>query len=279
MFFIPERLETDYKARVTTYLIAEAILVVCFSLPCIILFKSKPSKPPSHSQSQLKIPPFKQCIKMLFSNKSFLLLFLVCSLIVGYFNLMGTIINKYYAKYSITNTETSIFGGLGNVLGLVSAVIVSIVIDKYKRYKVVFLLLILVGFVSQVVITIASEVFFEKAFIVLLVCWPIIAVCALPVYSIGMDYVIELTYPVGELISGGFVMSGAQVVGIGTTFLSNYFSDTLEIRYLTNLLCCFMFLISFITLLFLKEELLRNDKDKEYNPLEQNLNTILGNRL
>lgn len=274
VFFVPDDLDKEYKSHVSAYLLAEAILVVCFSLPCILLLKSKPSKPPSISQSQLKIPPFMECMKMLIYNRAFILLFTVCSLIVGYFNFMGTIINKYYALYSITNTQTSIFGGLGNILGLVSAIIVSIIIDKYKKYKKVFLILIFLGFLSQVVLTFASELWSDNSFVVLVICFPIIAICSLPVYSTGMDYVIELTYPVGELISGGFVMTGAQLVGIAMTFLSNYFTDVLEIRYLPNVLCCGMFLLSFITLLFLKEELIRNNKDKEYNPLEQNLNTM-----
>lgn len=245
------------------YLIAEAIIVVLFSLPAIILFKSKPKYAPSVSQNNMVIPDFKTSLKMLVSNRNFMCLFFAFSIIVGYFNLMGTILNQFLAAYKITTTQTSIVGGVGNFLGILGCIFSSILIDKEKNYKRVFLILLSVGLVSQVILTIAAEFVPDSySFYLWLICWSLLLLAAVPCYAIGMDYVCEITYPIGEIVSGGFIMAGSQLVGIGQTYLSNFFLDNLKMRYLINVMIFCFFILALFSLIALNEELLRNQEEK-----------------
>ena len=51
-----------------------------------------------------------------------------------------------------------------------------------------------------------------------------------------MNYACEITYPVGESINGGIMMSVSQISGIGGTFLCDYFiSNYPEKKWITNL--------------------------------------------
>lgn len=77
-----------------------------------------------------------------------------------------------------------------------------------------------------------------------------------------MDYVIELTYPVGESISEGIIMTGNQLFGVVGTLICDFFMEYVkEIRYLPHLFFICLLLISFICVLLIKEELNRHIKD------------------
>ena len=91
-----------------------------------------------------------------------------------------------------------------------------------------------------------------------------------------MDYVIELTYPVGESISEGIIMTGNQLFGVVGTLICDFFMEYVkEIRYLPHLFFICLLLISFICVLLIKEELNRHIKDttpSENDPEEEQHN-------
>ena len=103
--------------------------------------KSKPKHPPSNSQYQKVIPTFKESLKLLFTNKSYICFLFCTSGIVGYYNMYGTIFGEVIDKYSITNNQISFISSMGNIGGVASALIFSIVIDRIKTYKKVFICL------------------------------------------------------------------------------------------------------------------------------------------
>ena len=84
------------------------------------------------------------------------------------------------------------------------------------------------------------------------------------IHTNGMDYVCELTYPVGESQSGGIIMSMNQIFGIGLTYLGQFFIDDIkEYKFITNILVCTALIISLITLWFIQDKLLRHEKEHE----------------
>ena len=54
----------------------------------------------------------------------------------------------------------------------------------------------------------------EKNFILVLIVWSFTSIAILPIYTCSMDFVCEITYPVGETISGGILMTATQISGI-----------------------------------------------------------------
>ena len=76
-------------------------------------------------------------------------------------------------------------------------------------------ILIIFGIICMTFITISLEIFsvtyavyFCFAFYTLTISF------TTPIYTTSMDYVIELTYPVGESISEGLIMTGNQLFGV-----------------------------------------------------------------
>jgi hypothetical protein len=134
---------------------------------------------------------------------------------MGYFNIYGTIVNDYFSKYKgIDQTKTSIVGGTSNILAIVSCLVSSIIIDKFKNYRKIFFIFNAVGIVSHLCLTLGLELFEDYAFYVCIVSWTICSCSILPIYTCSMDFVCEITYPVGESIAGGVIMSFNQISGI-----------------------------------------------------------------
>jgi Na+/melibiose symporter-like transporter len=142
--------------------------------------------------------------------------------IIGYFNLYGTIVNEYFSRYGLDDDETNYVGVIANFSGIVGCLIISAFLDKYKVYKKPFLILSCFGLICHVTMTILLELSDSNAFIILTVLWTFCSISVLPIFTISMDFVIELTYPVGESISGGVIMTCTQISGIiSVLFLFN----------------------------------------------------------
>ena len=108
----------------------------------------------------------------------------------------------------------SLIGGFANILALVGILIISALIDKYKKYKISFIILNTIGIISHIGMTFALEYIHNNLPIYIAILWSICSIAILPIYTCSMDFVCELTYPVGESISGGFIMTCTQISGI-----------------------------------------------------------------
>ena len=81
-----------------------------------------------------------------------------------------------------------------------------------------------------------------------------------PFYTIGMNYACEITYPVGESINGGIMMTMSQLAGIGGTFLCDYFISNYENKgWISNVILLGFFVISLIFILLFDEKLDRKE--------------------
>ena len=99
-----EKDKEKYKDQVFNYLLSEFILSSIFCFPSFFIVKDRPVIPPSPSQSQetrLSNPiPNKlsilQSLKILFTNIRFIYLLMSTFFVVGYYNIIGTIINSLF---------------------------------------------------------------------------------------------------------------------------------------------------------------------------------------
>lgn len=270
-FFIDnEAFGQQYKDEFYDYVFWEFILVLFLCLPTFFLMYSKPKKPVSNSQLNYKSLPLLESLKLLFKNSSFNYLLGCSTCIIGFVNIYGTILNPYMATYGISDDDASYTAAAANGFGIVAALVVSTILDKWKKFRLTMLILNLAGIITLILITILLEVVAEEQlFIVIIILFSLLICCAVPIFSTGMDYVCELTYPVGESISGGLIMCCNQISGIVGILISNAFIEFVpDHRYLTNLLAIVLFVISIVCVWMIKEKLLRNEKEKE-NEIEK----------
>ena len=262
----------DYKNDFEKYLKYEFLLILIFCFPSLVFFKNKPKIPPSPSQeikNKEKINEsenIKENLKTLFTNIQFIYLLIPTFFIVGYYCIYGTIINSYFKLYDISDSQSSIIYSVSCIIGMISSIIFSILLDKYKRFKLFMLFLGIFGFIFQFFLTIFLEIFYnsnKNTFYIAFIFYSLVNLMVVPFYTIGMNYACEITYPIGESLTGGIMMSMSQFSGIGGTFLCDWMINNLKKKYLTNLLLLGFFFISIIFILLFKEKLKRQEIDDE----------------
>ena len=286
LLFIDENEENtdEYKSQVFYYLFSEFILSFVFCVPSFFIVKNKPDIPPSPSQAeepkgslennnQSQSPSLFESIKMLFTNKRFIYLLISTFFVIGYYNIIGTIINPLFELYSISGNDSSIIFFVSNILGMISSVIISKIVDKNNKFKLSMIILCVLGTFFQILLTIFLEIFKpddkDKAenskteFVIALIIYSLVNMVVIPFYTIGMNYACEITYPVGESINGGIMMSVSQISGIAGTFLCDYFiSDYPEKKWISNLTMSLFFGIACIFVFLFDDKLDRHEIDK-----------------
>ena len=120
------------------------------------------------------------------------------------------------------------------------------------------------GLIVMIILTIFLEFIKHNVFAMCIVLFCFIIGFITPIYTTGMDYVAEMTYPVGESISGGLIMCFNQIFGIIGILIADAFIEKVgNKKYLTNVMSIIIFGVSLICVFFIEERLLRNEKENE----------------
>ena len=242
-----------FKNGFEKYLLVEAFISTLCGGLFIALMKNKPKHPPSISQ-EVKSLPFRQGLRRLKSEKNFILLCISLACVVGYLNIVATIFNAYMAMYKITDNQASYISAIANILGIINAVLIGAIIDKYKKYKLLIIICNIISLSCYVITTVLIETIKTKyLYLIAGFGYTLIIMFAVPIYTSGMDFVCELTFGVGESTSEGVIMLSNQAVGIVGIFITDLLRTNLKrYKYWTNVFGILLFLISLIFLYFVK---------------------------
>lgn len=267
--FIDENVnEKKFKDQVFNYLLSEFILIIVFNLPTFFLIKDRPDIPPSPSQNEdnIKRPGFLESLKLLFTNKRFVYLFLAYLFVVGYFDIMATIINSLLDLYTITGKQSSVIYAVSSIAGMIASLVISYLLDKYKKFKLFMIILSITGTIFQALFTLLLELIESKglnAYVIGLVVYSLISMVVVTFFTIGMNYACEITYPVGESINGSVMASMPQIASIGGTFLCDHFiSHVKDKKWISNVILLAFLGCSCIFVFLLDEKLDRQEMEK-----------------
>jgi hypothetical protein len=93
--------------------------------------------------------------------------------------------------------------------------------------------------------------------------YTLVTAVLIPFYTIGMNYACEITYPVGESINGGIMMSMSQISGIVGTFgCDALMIDYKEKKWASNILLLCFFAVASVFVFLFDERLARNEVDQ-----------------
>ena len=275
MFIIDSKIDPKvepqkYKDQFYDYIFWEFIINIVFCLPTFFIIRNKPLIPPSPSQKEQEPIPLKESVKLLFANKKFIYLLISTFFVVGYYTVYGTILNSYLYLYDISDTQASIIYGVASGIGIVASIGISALLDKYKKFKLFMVIFVILGMSFQALFTALLELSLHYSWMnkyaIGLVMYTLVNVIVISFYTIGMNYSCEITYPVGESINGGFMMTMSQISGIAGTFgcdaLINNYPDK---KYATNVVLLGFFVIACVFVFLLDEKLARNEVDSKEN--------------
>jgi MFS family permease len=147
-------------------------------------------------------------LKEALHNKNFLFLMAIFFVGLGAFNAVTTWIENIVAPRGFSSTQAGIIGGLMIVGGIVGAVILPTLSDRYHKRKP-FIVMALAGAVVGL-----AGVTYATSYTLLLVAAFALGFFLLSSGPIGFTYGAEVTYPTPEGTSNGLLLMMGQISGI-----------------------------------------------------------------
>jgi len=233
----------SFEAMLLIYGLYGLIIGIVF----VILARDNPPTP-----SSIKVlkedDKVKGGLKLLFSNKQFLILMIVFFVGLGAFNMVTTYIELIVAPRGLTSIEAGNLGGILLLGGIIGAQVLSILADKLRKR----VLLIKIS----LAITVAS--FFLLSFAntttMLNVSGFLLGFGLLSVGPVLIEHAVDITAPVPEASSNGLLMVIGSISGIifivAFEKLTTPSGDYLPALIVLSILSLVAFLLSF----FLSDE-------------------------
>jgi MFS family permease len=183
----------------------------------IIFVKDKPALPPNPIAAEKKVS-MTVGLKALFKNRDFIFLLGLFLIGVGAFNAILTKIDTLFKDRPLDidpALAAGIVGGLMVIGGLLGAVILSALSDKYHKRKI-FLVM-----AAGMAVPLSLFLEYFSSIVLLGVCGFVFGFFLISAMPVGLTYAVEKTHPVPEATSNGILMLGGQISGLPIVFLFN----------------------------------------------------------
>ncbi len=223
------------------------ILSVVAAVVFFILAKERPLTPPCYDYQEERALAV-DGLKLIFRKRDFNWLMFIFFIGLGVFNAVTTWIENIVSPRGFTAEQAGIAGGLMIVGGIFGALIIPILSDHYKR-RIPFIIIALSGATLGL-----AGITFATSSWVLFTSGAAFGFFLLSSGPIGFQYGAEVTYPVSEGTSNGFLLLMGQISGIALIFGMDSFKSpvTGSMTRPLILMIGFMFL-SFLSSLWLRE--------------------------
>jgi len=227
------------------------ILALISSFLFIIFAKNKPPTPPSTNLTTERVFMF-EGLRMLFSNRNFMILAVIFFLSMGVFNMIMTYIELIVIPRGYDSVFAGILGMLLILGGITGTIIMALLSDILNKRKNIIIISLFIATISLLVFSFTSDE------ILLLTSGFFFGFGLMGAGPLALEYAVDATKPVPETSSNGILMMVGSLGGIvmiisleNVKFSGDYF-PALIIQ--TVLLA-----ISFILAFFVKEFKVRGD--------------------
>jgi MFS family permease len=223
------------------------ILSAFFALVFFVLAKDNPPTPPCSPEQEKRSLVF-DGLKQALSQRQFILLMIIFFIGLGVFNAVTTWIENIVGPRGFSITQAGMTGGLMIVGGIVGALVIPALSDRYRR-RVPFILLSLAGATIGL-----AGVTFATVYWLLLTSAFAMGFFLLSAGPIGFQYGAEVANPAPEGTTNGLLLLMGQISGIAFIIGMDSFKSpaTGSMTIPLVVLCCLM-VLSLVMSGFLKE--------------------------
>jgi MFS family permease len=194
------------------------IISIITTVSFLVLIKERPLTAPcrpDQEERSLVYDGFKQTLR----TKDFILLMVIFFIGLGVFNAVTTWIEDILRPRGFSATQAGITGGLMIVGGIIGALFIPILSDRYKR-RTPFIILALIGATLGL-----AGITFATSYWLLLTSGMVLGFFLLSSGPIGFQYGAEITFPASEGTSNGMLLLMGQVSGIAFIFAMDSFKS------------------------------------------------------
>ena len=202
-----KNLEEDMKLL---FLVQFIMNLIAFLLT-VLFFQEKPTTPPSSIIRDKSKESFTKKLKLLISNKYFMIVANAYSLYYGLYCAVSVIVSSLVSiKYQ--NGYSSLIGWMGffyNIAACITSILLAIWLDRYKKFQVGAILLTIGSLVIWTTFVIVLN--YIRSFVPVFILFVLYGFVGVSYFAIGVEQVAEMTYPVPEEISSGFLLTLANL--------------------------------------------------------------------
>jgi len=196
-------------------------------------------------------------MKLLFRNRDFLWLMVIFFVGLGVFNSVTTWIENILSPRGFSAEQAGITGGLMIVGGIIGALVMPLLSDHYKK-RIPFIIIALAGATAGL-----TGITYATNYALLLFSAAAFGFFLLSSGPIGFQYGAEVTFPVSEGTSNGFLLLMGQISGIAFIFGMDSFKSSATWSMTVPLfVMIILMLISFIFSTRLRESALLSGPGK-----------------
>jgi cyanate permease len=195
------------QSSIESMLLSYGITAVIAALAFLVLARERPATPPGPPEQEERSLVF-DGLKQTVRKRDFILLMIVFFVGLGAFNAVTTWIEEIVKPRGFTPEQAGMTGGLMVLAGVVGAVVMPLLSDRYRK-RVPFLVLALVGTIAGLV-----GLTFATTYPLMLVSAFVLGFSLLSAGPIGFQYGAEIAYPAPEGTSNGLLLLMGQISGI-----------------------------------------------------------------
>ncbi|MCE5345921.1 MAG: MFS transporter [Bacteroidales bacterium] len=194
------------------------ISVISAVIFLVFIKEGPPTAPclPDQEERSLVFDGFRQTLR----TKDFDWLMIIFFIGLGVFNSVTTWIEDIMRPRGFSATQAGITGGLMIIGGIVGALIIPLLSDRYKK-RTPFIVIALAGATIGL-----TGITFATSYWLLLTSGMILGFFLLSAGPIGFQYGAEITYPASEGTSNGMLLMMGQVSGIAFIFGMDSFKSS-----------------------------------------------------
>ncbi len=228
-------------------LLAYGSAAVASALVFFVFARERPASPPCPPGMEVRSLVV-DGLKQIFRQRDFLLLLVIFFIGLGAFNAVTTWIEDILRPRGISPLQAGLIGGLMIVGGILGALILPTLSDRYRR-RIPFILLALVGAALGL-----AGITFALSYGLLLVSAFILGFFLLSAGPIGFQYGAEVTHPTPEGTSNGLLLLMGQISGIAFIFAMDGLKSPQDGSMTLSLVVLIVLvLLGLVLALFLKE--------------------------
>ncbi len=226
-------------------LVIYGVIAVLAAVVFFILARERPATPPCPPGMEVRSLVF-DGFKQMFRQRNFILLLIIFFIGLGAFNAITTWIEDIVRPNGFSSTQAGIIGGLMIVGGILGALVLPTLSDRFRK-RTPFILLALSGATLGLV-----GIAYGTSYWLLLTASFVMGFFLLSAGPIGFQYGAEITYPTPEGTSNGLLLLMGQISGIAFIFAMDSFrspqtgSMTLSLVVLIGLMVLCLVLAFFL---------------------------------
>jgi MFS family permease len=198
----------DGTYQLRTMLLSYGIISVASAVLLLAFLKEPPVESLDKEITEGRINVFEGA-RHIFGHRDMRIMLLLFFLGLGMFNAISTCIDQVCQIKGLTTEQTGLVGGIMLIAGIIGAVILPILSDKFRKRKIFIVMGMTLMTPGLIGLTFANGYFmllissFVLGFFLLGACAPV-----------GFQYCAEISFPAPESISQGIILLAGQISGI-----------------------------------------------------------------